>query len=322
MASLYSVTVQVGVSFKWIAALIASVAVAVGSTVFAEESVRQAGQIFRDCSDCPEMVVIPPGSFLMGASTEETARDLAAVPHEDVALAQAAMAKERPQHMVTIDRPFAMGRYHVTRGEFTAFVRETAYPISGGCYLFANHKYQKRADAGWRNPGFVQTERDPVVCTSWNDAQAYTAWLNGKLPSDGRYRLPTEAEWEYAARAGTRTARWWGDSIGSGAATCAGCGSEWDGKQTAPVGGFRANPFGLFDVLGNAMQWTQDCWNDNYAGAPADGSAWTSGKCERRVLRGGDFANRPWILRSDLRTNDKTDIGANYVGFRVAKTLP
>ena len=175
MASLYSVTVQVGVSFKWIAALIALVAVAVGSTVFAEESVRQAGQIFRDCSDCPEMVVIPPGSFLMGASAEETARDLAAVPHEDVALAQAAMAKERPQHMVTIDRPFAMGRYHVTRGEFTAFVRETAYPISGGCYLFANHKYQKRADAGWRNPGFVQTERDPVVCTSWNDAQAYTA---------------------------------------------------------------------------------------------------------------------------------------------------
>jgi formylglycine-generating enzyme required for sulfatase activity len=264
----------------------------------------------------------------MGSSTEETTRDLESVPSEEIPLARSSMAMEHPQHAVNIGRSFAVGKYPVTRGEFAVFVQETGYSIHGSCTLFANHTYKEQAEAGWQNPGFTQTDGDPVVCVNWLDARAYLTWLNGKLrggasiKSDGPYRMPSEAQWEYAARAGTRTQRWWGNSIGAGNADCDGCGSQWDKKRTAPVGSFQISPFGLSDMLGNAWHWTEDCWNESYAGAPGDGSAWTTGKCELRTIRGGGWPNLAWILRSADRSRADPNRRANYLGFRVAKAPP
>ncbi|MBI3515706.1 MAG: SUMF1/EgtB/PvdO family nonheme iron enzyme, partial [Proteobacteria bacterium] len=174
------------------------------------------GQTFRDCPDCPEMVVIPVGDFLMGSDEASS---------------------EAPIHRVQVGQPLAVGKFHVTRGEYGRFVRET-----GG-----------RGDTSWQQTGFAQDDRHPAVNVSWEDAQAYAQWLARKT---GRgYRLPTEAEWEYAARAGTTTRYSWGNDIGRGNAVCDGCGSQWDDKSTAPVGSFSPNPFGLHDMHGNAWQW-------------------------------------------------------------------
>jgi formylglycine-generating enzyme required for sulfatase activity len=288
----------------------------------------QSEQTFRDCSECPEMVVVPAGTFLMGSSLADTARDLEAVPRDEASYATRPFAFEHPQHLVSIKQPFGLGRYSVTRGEFSFFVQEKKYLITGKCALFVDHRFEfHRPDSGWQNPGFNQSDRDPAVCVSWQDAQAYVAWLNGKVrgpttvAGDGPYRLPTESEWEYAARAGTRTARWWGNSIGLDNADCDRCGSFWDKEKTAPVGSFRLNPFGLYDVLGNAWEWTQDCWHETYAGAPADGGAWMSGACGERVMRGGSWFSDPWILRSAGRSKSETDERGNDIGFRVGKTL-
>jgi formylglycine-generating enzyme required for sulfatase activity len=206
---------------SWKMTLLVMLLIFLGDGVAAgsEEKALQDGQTFRDCPDCPEMVVIPPGSFLMGSSDEETARDVEAIkPYDDLRHTQVVYAEkdfvsEHPQHQVRIDQRFSIGKYHVTRGEFAAFVRETGYLTNGGCTVWINHTYPDRVEASWRNPGFEQTDRDPVVCVNWQDAKAYIAWLNGKLhghtsvDGDGPYRLPSEVEWEYAARASTRTAR-------------------------------------------------------------------------------------------------------------------
>lgn len=239
---------------------------------------------------------------------------------------------EGPQHVVSV-RSFALGKYDVTEQEFLTFLRQTGYQPKPCDPLL---------EIGWRaprpglaySPGSANSPRQPAVCLSWHDAEAYVAWLNGKVrdrssPSkdgDRPYRLPSEAEWEYAARAGTTTARWWGDAIGIGNANCHGCGSQWDNRLIAPVGSFGPNPFGLYDILGNVWQWTSDCWNENYVGAPRDGSPWATGNCERHVMRGGCWSNSPAFVRSATRA--AADAGgenydyASYVGFRVAKTLP
>jgi formylglycine-generating enzyme required for sulfatase activity len=295
----------------------------------AHTEVAQAGQTFRDCAECPEMVVVPKGAFLMGSSAAKTARDLEfVVPDSERAYVRSYVAAEHPQHSVSIDRPFALGIHHVTRSEFAAFVRETGYLISGPCTLWADHRYVERQDAGWRNPGIPQTDLDPVVCVSWQDAKAYIAWLNDKVHDgvpkmgDGPYRLPSEAEWEYAARANTQTARWWGDSIGLNNANCDGCGSRWDKRQTAPVGSFPPNPFGLYDMLGDSWELIEDCWNATYIGAPSNGGAWTSGNCDQRVMRGGSWTNPPWILRSAHRSRTDANVRRNYIGFRLARESP
>jgi formylglycine-generating enzyme len=289
-----------------------------------------AQETFKDCSECPVMVKVPPGTFMMGSSSSETTRE--AVP------GQKAMW-ERPTHSVTIRSEFALGRYSVTRGEFAAFVRETAYNPPAGCYVWNAKAGRLTLDrkGSWRNPGFAQTDRHPVVCVSFEDAQHYLQWLTTKTGKP--YRLPSEAEWEYAARAGTTTARFWGDGrdracdFANVADFTTAEALHWkkdpnevfqcrDGYvYTAPVGSFRPNPFGLYDMLGNVWQWLADCLHYNYSGAPSDGSAWTSGKCEYRVERGASWNFEPQEIRSANRHgNEPTSRSANK-GFRVARSL-
>jgi formylglycine-generating enzyme required for sulfatase activity len=264
---------------------------------------------FRDCSDCPEMVVVPAGKFVMGSPATEHGR----------------FDAEGPQHPVAI-RSFALGKYDVTSEEFLIFLRETGYEPA---------QCDPRYGLGWSSPGRgmayppggVEPPRWPAVCLNWYDAEAYIAWLNAKTGGrGGSYRLPSEAEWEYAARATTTTTRWWGDAIGVGNANCNGCGSKWEGRELAPVGSFPPNRFGLYDMLGNVWQWTDDCWNESYVGAPSDGQAWKSGDCTKRVLRGGSWSNAPEFIRSATRSRaDAAGRDADYssyAGFHVAKSLP
>ena len=251
----------------------------------AEERERfRPGKRFRDCEECPEMVVVPAGSFMMGSPGSEEGRDY----------------DEGPVHRVTIGRAFAVGVYEVTFGEWDACVS------GGGC---GGHRPD---DQGWGRG------RRPVINVSGRDAQGYLAWLSGKTGKE--YRFLSESEWEYVARAGTRTRYWWGDGIGRNRASCNICGSRY-GRRTAPVGSFPANAFGLHDVHGNVREWVGDCWNDGYHGAPADGSAWESGDCSWGVLRGGSWNSiLPGYLRSASR---EWGISGRrpYNGFRVARTL-
>jgi formylglycine-generating enzyme required for sulfatase activity len=258
---------------------------------------RSPGTVFRDCPDCPEMVVIPAGSFTMGSDAVE----------QDWYVAQGgdrgAVGRESPQHRVTISQPFAVGKYAVTQAEWEA--------VMGS------------------NPSKFKGSRNPVEQVSWNDAQDFVNRLNAKVRSvvqvstggNGPYRLLTEAEWEYAARAGTTTKFPWGDSIGSGNANCDGCGSQWDKKTTAPVGSFRPNAFGIYDMHGNVWQWVQDCYVDSYAGVPSDGSAVTGDDSCYRVNRGGSWNLNPRYLRSATRSGVLPGRSGHLLGFRLARTL-
>ena len=277
------------------------------------------GQGFRECAECPEMKIIPTGHFTMGSSDEEK--------HWAASHGAKAewVADESPQHRVALP-VFALGKYDVTRAEYAAFVRETGHPAGDGCYETGNPGSPKRADASWRNPGFPQTDRDPVTCVSWQDAQAYVSWLNSKVrrpgstPGDGPYRLPSESEWEYAARAGSTTRFWWGDDDGAAA------GNAWykdnAAARTHPVGEKAANAFGLYDMVGNVWQWTQDCYAESYAHAPADGSAAETGGTCLRVDRGGSWFYPAWLLRSATRERNPAGYRDTVMGFRVARTLP
>ena len=233
------------------------------------------GQRFRDCPECPELVVVPAGSFLMGSpDAEEGRREV-----------------EGPVHRVTFAAPFAVGVHEVTVSEFGRFVDETGYSTGDSCAAWEKNHWKERSSLGWRSPGFDQGDAHPVVCVSWRDALAYVGWLSGLTGKE--YRLPSESEWEYAARAGTATPFHTGATISTDQANYDGNYVYGNGRQgayregTLPVGSFPANGFGLHDVHGNVWEWVQDCWHGNYEGAPSDGSAWASGDCSVRVLRGG-----------------------------------
>jgi len=239
---------------------------------------------FRECAkDCPEMIVIPAGEFTMGSPTTEQGR----------------YNNEVPQHKVTIAKPFAVSKFDVTFADWDACVSVGACP--------------KAADAG------LGRDTKPLINVGWDDAQSYVTWLS-KMTGQP-YRLLAEATWEYAARAGTTTAYYWGDYLGKGNANCNGCGSEWDNQQTSPVGSFAANQFGLYDMAGNVWQWMQDCYHPDYNGAPTDGSAWISGDCSVRIIRGGSWTVNPRVLRSASRNGDTTAVRSAFIGFRVARTL-
>jgi formylglycine-generating enzyme required for sulfatase activity len=282
-----------------------------------------SGQSFRDwtagwepCPQCPEMVVVPGGNFTMGSPKSEQGR-----------------SDEGPQHQVTIAKPFAVGKFAVKRSEFAAFVGETGYKTEGGCNRFIS-KWELVQDRSWRlPPSFQQNESHPVVCVDWDDAKAFVAWLSKKTGKP--YRLLSEAEWEYAARAGTTTKYYFGDDdndfcrYGNVAdQTGKKSASDWtalscnDGyTYTAPVGSFSPNKFGLYDMLGNARQWVEDCYHASYEGAPADGSAWTLGDCNRRVLRGSAWNTTPAGIRTANRNWSKTDFRTYTQTLRVARTL-
>jgi formylglycine-generating enzyme required for sulfatase activity len=239
----------------------------------------KAGDVFRDCRECPELVVVPAGEFEMGSNDFDF---------------------EKPVHRVMIAKTFAIGRREVTFEEWDQCI------AAGGCRHRPDDRGQGRGERA-------------VTDVSWRDATAYAAWLSQKTGQ--KYRLPSEAEWEYAARGGTKTAYWWGRDIGTRFANCRDCGGN-SGQQAIAAGSFSANPFGLFDTAGNAAEWVQDCWNDSYRGAPRDGAAWTSGQCGQRVLRGGSFDSQARYLRSASRFRYDVEVRYYANGFRIVRDLP
>lgn len=232
----------------------------------------------------PAMARIPPGVFIMGSPSYEYSVD----------------TNEAPQRRVTINYKFEIGKYEVTFTEYDQFAYETQRPFP--------------SDEGWGRGN------RPVINVNFHDALAYVEWLSARTGK--KYRLPTEAEWEYVASAGTATIYWWGNHIGRNNAVCNGCGSQWDNQKTTPVGSFNPNAFGVYDTAGNVWEWTQDCRHDTYQNAPTDGSAWLEnhdGDCTRRVIRGGSWNNNPQQLRSSGRFWNYPDVANNILGFRVAR---
>jgi formylglycine-generating enzyme required for sulfatase activity len=246
---------------------------------------------FRECSAapgrdyCPQMVVVPAGAFSMGSSITDPGNQ----------------PSERPRHQVTIAKAFAVSKYPLTFDEWDTCVDYGECP-------------RGISDSGWGRGS------QPAINVTWEDAQRYVAWLAGTTGKP--YRLLSEAEYEYAARAGATTLYPWGDDIGVNNANCKGCGSQWDDTQTAPVGSFAANAFGLFDMVGNLWQWVEDCVHENYQDAPTDGSAWLEGSdCKNRIVRGGSWNNTPVNLRAANRVGTSRGFRDNLLGFRIARTL-
>ena len=290
------------------------------------------GEEFRDCGDCPLMVVVPAGSFTMGSTEAERTWAVEQGANQEL------VEDEKPQHPVTIERPFAVGKYEMTVGQFRAFVQATDHDMSGGCWSYRGSEWKANASQNWRALGFEQTESHPVACVSWDDPKMYVAWLSEKTRQ--QYRLLSEAEWEYAARAETAAMRPWGDDLDNNAGCSYANGADLTAKDkfswsitmacrdgqvyTAPVGSYSANDFGFQDVIGNVWEWVEDCLHDSYEGAPDDGSAWlqeNEGDCSRRVLRGGSWYDGPWLLRSAIRYEISPGGRILGAGFRVARTL-
>lgn len=286
---------------------------------------RQAppGSVLRDCAQCPELVVVPAGEFRMGAEGGEEGRP------------------EGPVRLVHITRAFALGRYEVTQAQFAAFVAATGRQMGGGCQVWEG-KWRTPAEADWTNPGYgrMPFADEPVACASWDDADAYVQWLSRR--TGRRYRLPSEAEWEYAARAGSTADYYWvdmGEDADAGACHHANVydrsgaranGFPWapfdcdDGfGRVAPVGSFRPNAFGLHDMIGNVWEWVADCYQAPYPAAPVDGSAVqpAGGSCGKRGVRGGSWITRPSRQRVSFRGRDPADARYSFFGFRVAREL-
>ncbi len=267
------------------------------------------GDTFKDCDDCPEMVVVPPGDFMMGSPDSEEKR----------------YYSEGPRHKVTIANKFAVGKFEITRAQFATFVNETGHDIGKKCRTFEEKKWKERFNRSYENPGFRQDDTHPAVCVNWDDAKAYTRWLSRKTKKT--YRLLSEAEWEYVARANAITPFWWGKSISTARANYDGNyiynGSRGQHrKKTVSVDSFQPNNFGLYNVHGNVWEWVEDCWHKNYHGAPKDGTIWTKdGDCKRRVLRGGSWNDSPAILRSANRDRINSRYRDNDTGFRVSRTF-
>lgn len=246
----------------------------------AKKDVLKPGTVFRDCPECPELVVVPAGLFIMGSNgTRKT---------------------EKPAHRVNITKPFAIGRYEVTFKEWNSCLN------AGACT-------QDPDDHKWGKKG------RPVINITWDEALTYIKWLSEK--TGFRYRLPSEAEWEYAHRAGTTTDFWWGKEAGENKANCKDCKSEWSAKSSAPVGSFEANPFGLFDTTANVFEWVQDCWNPDHQDAPNTTEPRMTGNCKFRVIRGGSFYYFNKVARASYRAKNPPGVKSYWLGFRVVREL-
>lgn len=268
----------------------------------------------RDCSDCPELVLLEGGSFIRGAEHDDPAAD----------------ESELPRHEVTIGSPFAIATGHVTVQDYKRFTDETGHEAGPGCYTLTDDGWRIDMEADWRAPGFPQTLLDPVVCISWHDATAYAGWMSARTGKT--YRLPSEAEWEFAARGGFSEQNFWGDDgtqvcayanvndITAKNKTAKAAENCTDGfLYTSPVRHFRPNPFGLFDAIGNAWVWLADCWQDDYTAAPRDGSPHLPENCQRRVLRGGSWTDTPGPVRIGARENRPANGRYSIAGFRLAR---
>ena len=284
------------------------------------------GQSYRDCAGCPEMVVVvPAGSFTMGSPKGEEGHQ----------------RNEEPTRTVTIAKPFAVGKFEITRGQFAEFVKDSGFTVGGSCYVLKDGSRSDAAGKNFRDPGFKQTDDHPVVCVSWDDAQAYAKWLSQK--TGHAYRLLTESEWEYVARGGNQFRYSFGDDqtklceYGNAGDQTASTNADMkkfyetyslkfnscnDGETfTAVVGHYAVNGFGLNDMHGNVWEWVQDCYADSYKEAPRDGSATKDSSGCLRVERGGGWFTTSIILRSANRGGSSPDVHSVDLGFRLARTL-
>ena len=307
-----------GAAILAIAAL-SSVAQAAGA-----DPSSKPGTVFKDCPDCPEMVVVPPGRFTMGVDGGEKDR------------------YEGPVREVSIGYPFAVGRFELTNGQYRRFVEATGHKTAGtGCNVFRGARVEAAPGSGWADPSYGRPIRDdePVACIRWSDAKSYVSWLAGKTGQ--KYRLLTEAEWEYAARAGSTGTHVWGEdptqackyanihdkSAEKLAATKAlklpygpaPCDDGYEG--VAPVGRFAPNPFGLYDMLGNVWEWVEDCYEMPYPAKPVDGSAQLAKGCDRRGTRGGSWRTDSPRQRPAFRGRGPEALTSQIFGMRVARDL-
>jgi len=315
---------QLGLLFGVALLSMTSLSTIAASKQHVRDDALRVGKVFRDCPTCMQMVVIPPGTFMMGSADSD--------PNKDPD------GEEGPQHKVTIGYMLAVGRYEVTRDEYARFVRETGLPDPTGCNVHSPPKWPNVPGVNWHNTVFAQTGRSPAVCVGWDEANAYAKWLSQKTGQT--YRLLSESEWEYAARAGSTGQDYWGDSPEQACAYANGPDQTMldrfpDQKANltatlpcrdghvfpAPVGSFKPNAFGLYDMMGNVFEMVQDCWFKTYADAPADGSPHLGGACELRLNRGGSWTSIPGGLRAALRGADKTTTRVTDLGFRLAREI-
>lgn len=311
-------------------AQVTSCALLAACTTSSSDTSQAGGKEFRDCKNCPAMIALPPGSFLMG--TPEADRFIDARTGQPV-------TNDSPQHLVTIAKPFAMGKFEVTVEEFGQFIAATGYVPTGPCMEFSPPEtFAIRDDINWQNRGFMQSDSMPVGCVTLFDAQAYTIWLS-KLTGQS-YRLPSEAEWEYAARAGSTTPFYWGTDLAAACdyANVRSAGADTISKaqaisdredgfacddgfaQPSPAGSFAPNAFGLHDMQANAWEWVTDCNHKDYKGAPSDGSAWIDANdCQFGVIRSGSYLNRTEQTGSAVRAGRPRESRATNMGFRVVR---
>lgn len=301
------------------------------------QSLAETPRTLRDCADCPELVEIPAGEFLMGAQIDEPRR---------LGLPEFWATREQPTHRVAVRKKFALGKYELTRAEFARFVADSGYSPAPGCWHFVGTEWLLDESRSWRDAKIGETDEHPVTCINWHDATAYLEWLSEKTGK--RYRLASEAEWEYAVRAGTQTAYWFGDDP-SQICKFVNLGdldtqelfrwdetkikydkmSDWKGQPChdgfatlAPVRVTVANPFGLHGMLGNANEWVADCWNDDHRGAKTDQvPRLTGADCGLRVMRGQGWTAVAASTRAAFRLKMNATDRRFTFGFRVARDL-
>jgi formylglycine-generating enzyme required for sulfatase activity len=294
---------------------VASVSIGLKGQARTEMIAAGSGKSFRDCEHCPEMVVVPRGTYLMGSPE---------------------INEESPQRLVAIEKPFAVGKFEVTRAQFEAFIAATGYEADSSCKVRTpSGQFVDQVELSWREPGYQQTGSHPVTCVNWGDTQAYIAWLSNV--TGRRYRALSEAEWEYVARATTQATPQPRHFFGNAVADLCQYANHSDKSSTfswrntscsdgvsigtAEVGRYKPNAFGLYDIYGNVWELVEDCWSDNYIDAPADSRPRKSGNCERRAVRGGSWDYRASAAASGSRAWSGVGQRYNDVGFRVARRL-